>query len=186
MNTPTTTNAASAPTHAGTRQRLRDWWPMLLWPAGIILVLVADRFQWNWLISKYNLEMVGLGMVGLAAGIFLGRARATGDPLRLILGVFSFGMVCREIHFPGTGVGVYIVMGACCVWAWQWRQRLAPLWVRKPVSIWFLCAVMTYALSQLVARRFMRFLPYEKELHVPYEEVSEVLAHIILLIAALL
>lgn len=172
---------------AGLPARVLEWWPLLLWPLGIVLVVRADHFAWTWLLTKPHLEMLGLAVVGLAAGIFLGRARVSGDPLRLILGVFAFALLCRELHFPGTGVGVYLAMGACCLWAWRWRHRLAPLWVRKPVSTWFLCAVINYALSQLIARRYLRsILPREGELHVYYEEVSEVVAHIILLVAALL
>lgn len=166
--------------------RILEWWPLLLWPAGMMLVVLADGFAWTWLLSKQNLEVFGLALVGLAAGIFLGRARATGDPLRLFLGTFASILLCREIHFPGSGVGVYPALAACCLWAWRWRRRLAPLWVRQPVSTPVLCAVITYALSQLVARRLMHFLPREAELHVVYEEFSEVIAHAILLFAALL
>jgi hypothetical protein len=182
---PRTSPSPPAPAGETTFQRVLEWWPLLLWPVGIILVIIGDRMGWDWLLSKYNLEVLGQALIALAAGIFLGRARATGDPLRLILGVFAFALLCREIHFPGTGVGVYIALAACCVWAWAWRHRLAPLWNRQPVSTWFLCAVIAYALSQLVAQRFMLFLPREAELHVFYEEVSENVAHIILLVAAL-
>lgn len=185
--------SACVPAKSSRLSLCRSWWPLLFWPIGIALIPLAHRQGWSWLLNKGYYETVGLALIGLAAGLFLGRARACGrgehaDPLRLILGCFAFALLAREIHFPGTGDGVYVAMLACAIWAWLWRRRLAPLWVRKPVSGYFLAALATYALSQLVAQRFMRFLPYEgqpHDLHIYYEEISEVIAHLILVLSAL-
>lgn len=178
------TSSARAPAFS-----IRKWWPLFLWLVGIALVLLAFRQGWDFLLVKIHYEMLGLSLVSLAAGVFLGRARVANDPLRLILGCFAFALTARELHFPGTGIGVYLAMLACAVWAWRWRARLAPLWVRKPVSTWFLSSLATYAFSQIIAQRFMRFLPYEGEphdLHIYYEELTEVVAHLLLLITAIL
>ncbi len=185
----TSSASSSGQDASGRHASRRDWWPLLLWPVGIVLIPLAHRQGWEFLLTKSHYEVLGLALVGLAAGLFLGRARATGDPLRLILGCFALALLAREIHFAGTGKGVYVAILACGLWAWAWRRRLALLWVRRPVSTYFLCALATYALSQVVAQRFMRFLPYEgkpHDLHIHYEEISEVIAHIILVIAALI
>jgi len=100
------------------------------------------------------------------------------------MAAFSAVLFCREWHFPGTGPGVYVGMALLAFWAVRRKAHLRASISVGPLRIWLWSVLATYALSQLIARRFFRHLglPYEDEFHIALEETVETTGHLMMIV----
>lgn len=132
-------------------------------------------------------EFLALPVLALSAIIFLFCAIGYRFRFAALLAGLAAAFFCREWHFPGTGVGIYIYLVCAAFWAYSWREEIFKVLQNRPLKIWFIATGLTYFLSQFIARRAFRslYLPLEEQLHVPFEEVVETTAHIMLLIAGI-
>ncbi len=141
------------------------------------------------LLAKPNLEWLAIPLTSFACGAFLNNAVTRWDPLQLMLACVSAAFLCREIHFAGTSIGVYVVLVFLGVWAILWRDRLVVPLERGQVKSWLAIAATMYLLSQLIARRVfaerhLGLLPNEDSLHVELEEFCETVAHLCLIVTS--
>ena len=162
------------------------WWPVLLGPVAMGAVYGAHGAGREVFYDKQIHETLALIILGLAV-VSYGACGARGRrPIHLILAVFTTALFCREWHFAGSGIGVYVAGVLILGWGYLWRERLRPCWREEPFRWWLTGTLATYLLSVLISRRvFRHLLPLEKELHVPLEEVTETTAHLMMLVTSL-
>jgi hypothetical protein len=164
------------------------WWPVLLGPIAMISVYLAKGLEFEGFYNKRIHETLALIILPLAI-VSYGTGAAYGRrPIHLILTVLTIALFCREWHFTGTSTGIYISLVAIGIWTYLWREKIKPALQYRQFRIWLISTCATYFLSVLISRRLFKhlFLPMEKQLHVPLEEVTETAAHLMLLITSLI
>jgi hypothetical protein len=165
------------------------WETLVVWPAFLILAY-AGFFAHSFVMSKGFNEILAPIVLGLAGLIFLARWRQERQPLMLLLSVLDAALFCRELHFAGTTKGIYVALALIAVWAMLWWRHIATDLRESDTTSVLLFALMTYALSQAVARRAFRgILPLEAQsdlFRTGLEESLENLAHLSMLLVAIL
>ena len=158
----------------------------------VALVIGGHFCGWDWISggpSKYTYEQPAVPLTALAALVFLVRAAVARSRLCLLAGVQAAVFCCREIHFTGTHRGVYVATAAVGVWAlawaWRYRDRLRPEAVDWRQVSFLAAAVSAYALAIIIQKRVFKGIPGEQTLHVPLEEATEMMAHILLVLGAM-
>lgn len=161
---------------------------MALAPVTMIVVYVSHRMGGEWIHKKNWFEIAALILLGFSTLVFLLRTWLTRQEFLALATGLNVAFFCREWHFPGTSKGVYVALVILGIWAFKRRQRLQPAWSLPVVRIWTIVTLFTYGFSQAIARRLFRELgvPCEAQLHVPWEETVEVLAHTLMVITSLI
>ncbi len=124
-------------------------------PAAIVvscLFMLAAALRY--LITRHNFFFWGTGLMGL--------------------------IMCREIHFAGTGPGIYLgvllLFGIALL-----KYDMLKDYLDNPLVInLLLIGFFTYVLSQTIDQRWWKGLPGEKIVNVPLEETLELLGHCII------
>jgi len=158
-----------------------SWQTVPKWPAvvsvaltvvlGVLIALNVMQFDKQTL--ERAAEVVLLQTFLVAAGRYwLERHAIWGWGMGMAVILF-----CRELHFVGTSIGVYLGFGLLMLWfarrypEWSKDYRLRP-------SLGFLVAALsTYAVSFTIDQRWWRGMPFEAEIHTRLEETLEVCAH---------
>jgi len=181
------------PSNALARLRCLRWWPWLIAPAAIaLLVTVGSQIpasgRGDLLLADAQsaAEAVAPFLVGAAVIVYGLRAAVTRSPLALILVGLATSLLCREIHWEWTHRGIYVLLAATGLWGAIWRRRIAgPLAEEAAHTSWLLATLWAYALAFLLYRRAFRFLPGEDRLHNFLEEGVETVAHLMLIVTSL-
>lgn len=167
---------------------LKGFWIFIPGILSMLLVYCADAYNWSEILDKGNNEWFAIWLMSIITGIILVRVLFFSFHLDIILFVLASAFLCREIHFVGTGKGIYIALTFIGIWAMYWRDKLFRDFASStPLKLTFACMFWTYTLAILIQRRvFRHIIPLEDKLHVPLEEVGENVSHIIFLSVALL
>jgi hypothetical protein len=155
----------------------------------VIWVLVAERFEQGEV--KVFSEPISPPLLALAAVIFAFRAWRTGNPLCAVLAGLAVAFTCREIHFKGTDVGIKVALGVLAVWTVLWRKRLIVAARNIAHVRWVAAAALMYVLCRIVEKRafsaeHLGIIPNEDLIHVTLEEGLELVAHLLLLLSAVM
>jgi hypothetical protein len=168
-------------------------WPILLALLPVLLVLAGAVWHWSTISApgcKAFYEPMAVPLTAAAAAAWLTRAQSLGSRLALVVAVQAAAFCCREIHFVGSTKGVYVVTAVVVVWAlaWAWRRRdlLKPENVDWRQVSFLVAAVGTYVLAIVIQKRVFRPIPGEGAVHIALEEATENMAHLLLLLAALI
>jgi hypothetical protein len=180
---------AATGTEGNTMRKRRDWllWPGLLAVGPVVmgLLYLVQAEQWRGAEKRIN-EWYAVCVLGLVVVVLIGRSAWQRSLLYLLLAGFALAAWLREIHYPWTDQGVYVLLLVLIGLAWWWRERLKPLAQAGSFLPWLKGTMAAYVLSVLIARRvFRNLLPNEELMHVPMEEVMENVAHSMLLVTAL-
>ena len=166
-------------------RRNRDWWPLLLAPAAMATVCIAYLTNHPEVYRKGSHEalaflLLPLAQIGFLSCVLLYRCR-----IAILFAALTIALFCREWHFPGTNAGIKVALVVMGIWAYAWRDKIA---VPKQLKAWIIATFATYFLSQFIARRGFRSLclPFEEQLHVPWEEVLETTSHIMLIVLSII
>ena len=177
-----------------------NWWLLLIAPlAAVVAVIVgvamrkaigddaAFRRQCGRMADA--LEYIGPSLLAAATAIYAARYAVGRRALDLILTVFAAVLLCREIHFVGTGPGVYVGAGLVATWAALWHKRIAKSLRDWRHTSWLVAAAGAYLLAVLVDRRVfspkhLGLIPHEELMHTFIEEAAETVAHVLLVITA--
>lgn len=172
----------------GRRLPIYQWWPVLLGPVAMVSVYLAKGFNLEDFYAKRLHEILALIILPLAIVSYGAGAAYGRRPFHLILTILTIALFCREWHFAGTGIGIYISLVGVGVWTYLWREKIKPALQYGPFRIWLISTCATYFLSVLISRRLFKhlFLPMEGKLHVPLEEVTETAAHLMMLVTSLI
>jgi hypothetical protein len=162
------------------------WWPFLLGPAIMGFNYFAEAQGLSWYLSKPTHEVAAVCLTSIALLCHAVRWRTGHNPVHQWLTFLALAFLCREIHFAGTGKGVYIALIVLLIWGWRSRKQLLEGAAVGRLGQWVLATGWTYFLSQFIARRIFRYLylPNEDGMHIMLEEAVENMAHIMLIITA--
>jgi hypothetical protein len=137
-------------------------------------------------------ETVAVWIMSIVVAVFLFRAIKYKLKLDIIFLIVGVAFLCREIHFVGTGTGVYIVVSCAGVLAWYWRDYiLDELEGKNQIKAAIFCMFWSYLVTLLIQRRVFKekrcpLLPNEKTVHIILEEVTENVAHLAFLAVGLI
>ena len=186
----TDTHTLKKPEMQSKFSKLARWWPVLIAPLAVaVWIAVAGLFEQG--AVKVFSEPISPPILGLAAAIFAFRAWRTGNPLCAVLAGLAVAFTCREIHFTGTDVGIKVALTILVLWTILWRKRLAVA-ARNVYHVrWVAASALTYVLCRVIEKRafsekHLAIIPNEKLIHVTLEEGLELVAHLLLLLSAVM
>ena len=164
------------------------WELCLIWPV-ILAFVYAGFFVHSRLLSKGFHEVAAPAILGAAVVVMFVRWLGERQPLVLILLALDVAFFCRELHFKGTSMGVYVALPLIGIWTLLWWRNIRDDLRCSGTTPYLFFGFMTYVLSQAVARRAFRgILPLEADSDVfrtGLEEVLENVAHLAMLFVAL-
>ena len=145
----------------------------------LVLVGLLWPLIWIGLIrpTKQVLEIAAVVITGLfTLGLIVRFALTHHLFLLWAVGLMAIAM-SREIHFSGSDeallIGWPMLLGIAL-----WRYDLFKTYLENPVLINFLAGgFLFYILSQTIDQRWWKGLPGEGVVHVPLEELIEILGH---------
>lgn len=161
------------------------WWPVLLCPAAMAAVCVSYfTGHPGWYVKGLH-ESLAPVLLLLVEVVFLYCVLACRCRTGLWFSVLTAALFCREWHFVGTNTGIKVALVVMGLWAYAWRDKLI---VDTHLKAWTVATFATYFISQFIARRGLRFLDFalEDELNVPWEEVLETTAHLMLIVVSVI
>ena len=165
-----------------------DYWPFALGPVVMVVVYALYLTNSNSILGKNIQEYIHLGLIAAAFVVFLAAAIKEKEIFRFMMSALCFSFLCREIHFAGTSLGVYIAIAIITIWAISKWKQIEPIIEQGKIKPWLYATGFTYILSQLIARRVLRSLhvPNEQQVHVILEEAIETVAHSMMVITAII
>jgi hypothetical protein len=163
-------------------------WPLLLGPAAMVWVYIANATGMRWFVSRGTNENMALALVGVSLLGFVIQAIIYRSEFHLFMAILCGSFFCREWHFAGTSNGIYVMLGILAFWAVKRKDALEGIVGEGHLKVWFWATFSGYVLSQLIARRVFRYvyLPQEAQLHVLFEESVETMAHIMMIVTCLI
>lgn len=177
----------------GTSRNPLAWWPLLLGPAAIALVLLTRDTALGDTIRAHDSGPIPPTLTLVAGLLALVVAAVRRNPLLWLLGALGLLFFLREAsvpgsddHLPGAKKGVYVGLVVIGVWAYRWRERVRP-WIRAAGLLPALATMCgMYVLSQVIARGGLKFLSdvldaSGQKLRTPMEESCETVGHLLLL-----
>ncbi len=177
-----------------------------------LLAITSKLPLWSAVLPLAGLGLIGLLGSGQLLSWFVGKYAWTGKDFQEILGPTLLAaalivsvylwfvqrhvcrawviclpaiLFCRELHFPGTGAGVYVGLVVLAVSAVRNRERLMPVWDCSSLCGWWLGAVSWYALAVSVDSGVWKFLPHARMWGVNLEETMESGGHLFVLLGVL-
>jgi len=183
------------------RAELRDWlrivitsgsWAFFPVIAAIVIGYICDANGISPREMKRINEPIAIVLMSLVVIVFFIRVRRYALKTDISLLILSIGFLCREIHFTGTGTGVYVVALIAGLYAWWWRDDiLEELAGKNQLKATLFCMCWSYLIALLIQRRVFKIgrialLPYEDHIHINLEEITENVAHIAFLLVGLI
>ncbi len=146
---------------------------------GLVLTIVFWLLIWTGLFqpTKDVLEIASVVVTAFfTSGLFV-RFVFSRHLFLLWATLFMALALCREIHFSGSDEALLIGWPALLVVV-LWRYEIFKSYLKNPVLINFLAiGFLFYLISQTIDQRWWRGLPGERVVHVPLEELTELLGH---------
>lgn len=174
--------------NSNTKKSLYRWWTLLLGPAAMAWVYIAEAIGKGNLVSRGTNEDMALILVGISVAGFGIQAIKYRQEFMFFMLTLCTAFFCREWHFAGTSNGIYVALALLAVWAFMRKDQLGSFFSGNAVEIWAWTAFSCYLLSQLIARRVFRYvhLPREEDMHIFLEESVETMAHIVMIITCII
>jgi len=165
-----------------------NYWPFAIGPLAMVVVYILYALNWQAVCSKHIQEYIHPVLIAAALIIFTATAIKQKELFHFIMAVLCFSFLCRELHFAGTSLGIYIAIAIITTWAISKWKQIGPVIEQGKIKPWLYATGFTYILSQLIARRVFRdlHLPNEQCLHVMLEETVETAAHFMMVITAII
>lgn len=163
-----------------------SFWPFLLWLVPLVAVYSFAQLGLEHVCGRKVNETIALPLVFASVigyGLLAWRQR---NEFAMAMFLLSVGFFCREWHFAGTSKGVYVVAAFVGGWFVYRRKTMNALIKNTPVEIWLWASALCYGMSVLISRRVfgqrnLGLLPREEQYHIPLEETTETMAHVMLL-----
>jgi hypothetical protein len=168
--------------------------PLWTWSMPVIamalLFLVAGPAM-PWFVGKYAWtgkdaqEILGPSLLGAAVCVAAFQCLLRTQVCRLWMLCIPTTFLCRELHFAGTGTGVYIGIVAIVWYGIANATRLRPVWNCHNVCGCLFGAACFYALAVTVDSGVWKFLPHSQMWSVNFEETMESVGHFLILAGSL-
>lgn len=181
---PTTVVARFRPVLLAALKHIRWWYlPLAFWSAAV--AVAAEMTGADWLVAKSVHEQIAVPILGFAFVLWAVRAAREHSAFLALVAAQVLIFMMREIHFRGTGEGVYVatvIVGLLMLrlaWRTDWERALSKVdWYLVTALV---VTVASYALAILVQRRAFKGLPGEKQFHIAFEETLETGSHLLFL-----
>lgn len=138
-----------------------------------------------------RLEELGLFIIGGATGIYWLKAVWTRNLTYVLMLALAACLFLRELHWEPADQNavsikdaIFPLLALCAAWFIAWRKLIDGPLRNFSHTVFFVPAIVTYALGQAIERRLFRFMPHEDVLHTFFEEAVECCAHLLILGAA--
>lgn len=155
---------------------------MLFLASGPALPWFVGKYAWT---GKDFQEILGPSLLGAAVFVAAFQCVLRGGVCRVWMLCIPLTFLCRELHFAGTGTGVYLGLVAIVWFGIHNAARLQPVWnCRNVCGAWFAAACF-YGLAVTVDSGVWKFLPHAQVWGVNLEETMESLGHSLILVATL-
>jgi hypothetical protein len=166
-------------------------WAWFMPVVAVTMLLLASGPALPWFVGKYAWtgkdfqEILGPSLLGAALFVAAFQCVLRGGVCRVWMLCIPLTFLCRELHFAGTGTGVYVGLAAIIWFAIRNAGRLQPIWnCRNACGAWFGAACF-YGLAVTVDSGVWKFLPHAQAWGVNLEETMESLGHLLILSATL-
>jgi hypothetical protein len=156
-----------------------------------LLMLLASGVGLSWFVGKYAWtgkdfqEVLGPSLLTAAVLVASYLCWVDWHPSRAWMLCLPTALLCREIHFSGTGTGIYVALVAIAIYAIKHRRTLQPVWNCHVTTCLWLGAVSWYVLAVSVDSGAWKFLPYSRWWSVNLEETLESGGHLAILLGTL-
>ena len=131
-------------------------------------------------------ELIAPWMLAATLAIYWGKAVYTRNLTYVIISAIVTSLLLRELHWDHTiKIIIFPLLGLCFLWMLLWRDLVDAPTKNWSHTVFFIAALATYGLGQLIEKRVFRFIPAEKTIHTQLEETVECTAHLLLFMAAL-
>ncbi len=168
----------------------RFWWVMPA--AGLALLFtLASGYGLSSFVGKYALtgkdfqEVLGPSLLAAAVVLSVYLWFVERHPTRAWMACLPAALLCRELHFAGTGTGIYVALLLIAIHAIRHRRQLQPFWNCHPTTCLWLGAISWYALAVTVDSGVWKFLPHSHWWSVNLEETLESGGHLAILLGVL-
>ncbi len=178
---------------------LRSAWiylPVILAFAGSHMIFFPEL---DWILDKGLQEKLALILVGAVALVLLISCILSGNFISIYLFILAVNFLIRELddsvlNIPYYGAievhskkYIYMALAVIALWGFFKAKNIISFFKEHVlVRTMMVGTVFSYVLSQVVARRALRhILPYEKQIHIQMEELTENFAHLFFLAVAI-
>jgi hypothetical protein len=168
----------------------RGWWLMPGVGFGLLMMLACGHGL-PWFVGKYALtgkdfqEVLGPSLLAAAMVVAVYLWLIERHPSRAWMICLPTALLCREIHFSGTGTGIYVALALIGIYSLRHRRLLQPVWECQPITCLWLGACTWYALAVSVDSGAWKFLPHSHWWSVNLEETLESGGHLAILLGVL-
>ena len=133
----------------------------------------------------YFCEFIAPWMLAATLAVYWGKAVYTRNLTYVIISAIVTCLLLRELHWnPTIKDVIFPLLGLCFLWMLVWRDLVDAPTANWSHTVFFIAALATYGLGQLIEKRVFKTLPFEKDLHTQLEETVECTAHLLLFLAA--
>lgn len=155
---------------------------LLLLAGGPCLPLFVGKYAWT---GKDFQEILGPSFLGGAVTVAGFQCLMRGSRCRVWLFCIAATLLCRELHFAGTGTGVYLALGGLAWYGVRHARQLEPIWQCRHLCGCLFSAGCLYALAVSVDSGVWKFLPLSSWWSVNLEETLESTGHFFILLSAI-
>lgn len=159
----------------------RLWWPALLLPP-LVLLLLSLYARWSDFVpDKRFAENAALWVLYLALAAGAVRCLRQRNPYWYWLILLIAAFVFREHHFDNTTVGVFLIIAALLLDAWRRYPRYAGYFASRATLSLLTATLLSYLLAVGCDKGAFSFLSGSFQLQNHVEEYVELLGHVMLL-----
>lgn len=168
----------------------RGWWLMPCAGMGLILMLASGQGL-SWFVGKYAWtgkdfqEVLGPALLAAAVVLAIYLWTVERHVCRAWMICLPAALLCREVHFSGTGTGIYVALVLIGIYSVRHRRSLQPVWNCRLTSCLWLGACSWYMLAVTVDSGVWKFLPHSHWWSVNLEETLESGGHLAILLGVL-
>lgn len=166
-------------------------WSRCIPPLALAMLFLAAGPALPWFVGKYAWtgkdfqEILGPSLLSAAVVIAAFQCSVRTSTCRIWMLCIPAIFLCRELHFSGTGTGVYLGIIAIVWYGIANSQRLQPVWnCRSLIGCWFAAACF-YAQAVSVDSGVWKFLPHSQWWGVNLEETLESMGHLMILASSI-
>ncbi len=158
--------------------------PFWVWPMPFLLcvvILLIRQTPIGWMTEKPVQEIIAPTVISLTAVLVLFVHRWTRELFTLFLAILVWALFMRELHFYGTGRGLYATVIVLAFLASAKRDELSEFLGQRSIGALLGLSLWTYIVSKMFDRHYFSFLPAYHDWNNNVEETLETCGHLFVL-----
>ncbi|MCK5495157.1 MAG: hypothetical protein KAI80_02000 [Hyphomicrobiaceae bacterium] len=158
--------------------------PFWVWPMPFLLcvvILLIRQSPIGWMTEKPVQEIIAPTVICLTAVLVLFVHRWVRELFTIMLAVLVWALFMRELHFYGTGRGLYATVIVLAFLASAKRDKLGDFLGQRSIGALLGLSLWTYIISKMFDRHYFSFLPAYHDWNNNVEETLETCGHLFVL-----